>query len=450
LGPGHERVRAARSRVAELELQMAVAADTAAAAEARATKGGKPTPAWLKRLPDAVADTPSSTHAPSPINSKKLEFLGDSEPRALRPVPRPAVPRPRDRSKTPAVAAAAVAASFMASLVPTPAASQIIISPPESTRPFGSVTGLESGAAYRDIVRPDVLYRDVASSDAAFDDQRSTVAPAWTDSPKPARKKRTVLYASAGAAAVTIAIAGMLMARPRTGKGRNPAPTELNAAEPTAAASVPVATKPATRIAATVTSAAAAVAAKHSDSLRGDSATSAPTAAPIQQPAPESAVPEIRAPRVDLHLDAIKIPSTPAAPSVDAMLRSAIERQRAPDTERIGAKAEVAPRPTSPEVENAHTSPKLIGRVPDPGFPDALLRSGPHEGEVVVRFIVNEFGRVDVASMVVEQSDNEQFTAAVRDILPRFRFEPAHTLGPDSKPVPAWVSVPFRFTTKKK
>jgi TonB family protein len=66
-----------------------------------------------------------------------------------------------------------------------------------------------------------------------------------------------------------------------------------------------------------------------------------------------------------------------------------------------------------------------------------------------VRFIVNEVGRVDVASMIVEQSDHELFTAAVRDVLSRFRFEPAHTLGLESRPVAAWVAVPFRFTTKK-
>ena len=88
-------------------------------------------------------------------------------------------------------------------------------------------------------------------------------------------------------------------------------------------------------------------------------------------------------------------------------------------------------------------------RVPEPAFPDALLRTGPREGEVVVRFMVDEFGRVDVASIIVERSDHELFTAAVRDVLPRFRFEPARPHAPDSKPVAAWVSVPFRFTTKK-
>ena len=66
-----------------------------------------------------------------------------------------------------------------------------------------------------------------------------------------------------------------------------------------------------------------------------------------------------------------------------------------------------------------------------------------------MRFIVNELGRVDAASMIVEYSDHELFTAAVRDILPLFRFEPARTHAPESKPIAAWVSVPFRFTTKR-
>ncbi len=60
LGPGHATVQAARSRVAELELQVAVAADTAAAAAARAARGAIPTPAWFKRVPDSPADTPST------------------------------------------------------------------------------------------------------------------------------------------------------------------------------------------------------------------------------------------------------------------------------------------------------------------------------------------------------------------------------------------------------
>jgi len=449
LGAGHERVRAARSRVAELESKMATAANTAAAAAARATKGAKPNPASLRRVPDSSADTPS-TQAPSPRNSKELEFLGEPEPRVLRPAP-----SPRERTKTPTVTAAVAAASLIASSIQAPSASQIVISRPESARPSGSVTGRESRAANRDFVLADVVHGDVASgaaarTDAALGDWRSTVAPVQADSPEPAHKKRIVLYASAGLAAVVIAMAGLLMLRPRAGSGRDRVSTAMSAAQRTTAAGALV-TATALRTVSTGTGAAAMVAATHADSFRAASATSAPAAAVIQreQRAPESALPKLRAPRVEVHLDSANIPSMPAAPSADAILRSAMERQRVSDSDRTETRDETS-RPTSADGDNAHTSPKIIGRAPDPGFPDALLRSGPREGQVVVRFIVNELGRVDVSSMIVERSDHELFTAAVRNVLPLFRFEPARRLGPESKPVAVWVSVPFRFTTKKR
>jgi TonB family protein len=364
LGAGHERVRATRSRVAELESQMAIAADMAAAA-------------WTTR---DLVDTPS-TRAPSPVNSRNLEF----------------------------------------------------------------VTGRESGPAYSDVILADLAHSDVAPDDAAPGDWRSTVPPVQTDSSEPARKQRTVRYASAGVATAAIAIVGLLMLRPRVGSGRALASTEMSAAQHTTAAGALVVTAPATRTTSAGTRAAAMVAGTHTDSLRVASATPVPTGAVIQREA-QTAPPELRAPRVKLHLDSINMP---AAPSADAILRSAMERQRASDTARTQTRDEIS-RPTPPEVDHAHTAPKLVGRPPEPAFPDALLRSGAREGQVLVRFMVDEDGTVDVASMIVERSDHELFTAAVREVLPRFRFEPAHTLTPESKPVAAWVSVPFRFTTKKR
>src|SRR5262249_23479641 len=140
--------------------------------------------------------------------------------------------------------------------------------------------------------------------------------------------------------------------------------------------------------------------------------------------------------------------SMPAAPSIDSMVRSATERQRATDTNRTETENRVSV-PTPVDVDIAVTPARMIGHPPEPRFPAALLRLGHREGQVVVRFIVNELGSVDVATMIVDRSDNELFTAAVREILPRFRFEPARTHAPESKPVATWVSVPFRFTTKK-
>jgi TonB family protein len=410
LGADHERVRAMRSRIAELESQIAIVADAEAAA-----------PPWTTR---DVVDTPS-THAPSAVNSKDLEFDAEPQLRVRRPAG-----RPPERAMTPVVAAPVAAPSFMASSILTLSASEIVVSSPESTHPSGS---------------------DVALGDVALGDWRSTVALVHADSSEPARRKRTVQYASAGVAAVAIAIVGLLMLRPRVGSGRALVSTEMSAAQRTTAAGALVVTAPAKRTVSIGTGAAGMVAAAHADSFRAASTAPVPATAVIQreQRAPETALPEFRAPRVKVHLDSINIPSMSAALSGEAILRSAMERQRASDTNRTETRDELS-RPTPADVDHAHTAPRIMGRPPEPAFPDALLRSGAREGQVVVRFMVDELGRVDVASVVVERSDHELFTEAVRDVLARFRFEPAYTLGPVSKPVAAWVSVPFRFTTKKR
>jgi TonB family protein len=251
-----------------------------------------------------------------------------------------------------------------------------------------------------------------------------------------------------------IAIAGLLMLRPRAGAGSDPVPTKMSAAQHTTAAVAPVVKAPATRTGSAATGAAAMVVGTRTEPLPSASATPAATA-PVVKPeehTPESA--PLRLPHVDVQLRPIAIPSIAVAsiamaPSVDSIARPAPERPRASDIDRSGTGERVSPSPTSAAVDYAVTPPKIIGRVPEPRFPDALLRSGHHEGQVVVRFMVNELGTVDPASMIVEQSDHELFTAAVREILPRFRFEPARTPAPDSKPVAAWVSVPFRFATRR-
>jgi TonB family protein len=243
--------------------------------------------------------------------------------------------------------------------------------------------------------------------------------------PELARKQRTTLYSSAGVAAVIIAIE-LLIVRPRAGSGKEPVSTEKSAAPHSTAGALVVTAPP--------------------------SPAPAPTT-PVkqierEQRVPASAQPEFRSPRVEIRLNSVNIPGVPAPPSADAILRSATERQRTSDTNRAETSNEPS-RPKSLDIGTAHTSPKIIGRVPDPGFPDALLRQGRREGQVAVRFMVNELGRVDVASMIVEQSDDDLFTEAVRDVLPLFRFEPARTLGLESRPVAAWVSVPFRFTARR-
>jgi len=243
----------------------------------------------------------------------------------------------------------------------------------------------------------------------------------------------------------------MLLLHPRASADGNPVPTKTTAAHRTTPNRAPVATAPTATSGSTAGAAAAAVGAARADSLRVASATPAPTATAVQpeQRAPEGASPELHLRRVDVQLGRINIPNI-AAPSVESIGRSVTERPRATDTGRIET-AERVSLPTSLDVGNAAVTPaKIVGRMPEPTFPDALLRAGRRDGLVIVRFIVNEFGRADVASMIVERSDDELFTSAVRDILPDFRFEPARTHAPEAKPVASWVSVPFRFTTKKR
>jgi TonB family protein len=429
LGPGHPTVQVVRSRVAELELQAAVAADTAAAAAAKAARGAAATPAWLQRVPHADGTSPS-TSRPSPISSTKLKLLEESDPLVLGPSA-----LTRERAKSPAATAAVAAASLTASSIQMPSASHVVITPPESAHPLVSVSRSELVVEQHDAVLANAAQGDAATHHAVHRDWRSAIATVVADLRGPAGSKRTVLYASVGVAAV--AIAGPLTLRARAGRVAEPVSAQVSTAPRT-----------------TVAAAAAAVGATRVDSLRFDSAPS-PVAAPVVQagqPSPEAAPPDLRLPRVSVHLRPIAIP-TITVPSIspssmDSIARSAAERPRASESDRSGTGERVSPA-TPVDAENAVIPAEIIGRAPQPRFPDGLLHSR-RQGLVVVRFLVNEHGTVDLASVIVEQSDHELFTAAVREILPRFRFEPARARAPGSKPVASWVSVPFRFTTKEK
>jgi protein TonB len=73
-----------------------------------------------------------------------------------------------------------------------------------------------------------------------------------------------------------------------------------------------------------------------------------------------------------------------------------------------------------------------------PRYPELLRRAGI-EGSVVVRFIVDTTGRVDMRSVEVLRSTHEGFTAAVRETLERLRFR-SNTR--------ALAVMPFQFTLR--
>ena len=133
-----------------------------------------------------------------------------------------------------------------------------------------------------------------------------------------------------------------------------------------------------------------------------------------------------------------------ALPSVDSLVRAAAKGEPDSDSERIATGGSLV-IPARNDVGSV-TAPVLI-TAPKLRFPDEL-RAQRVEGEVVVQFRVNEKGRVDASSMKVMQSEHELFTAAVRSVLPKFRFEPARSAAPESKPQSAWVQFRAQFTAR--
>jgi protein TonB len=79
-----------------------------------------------------------------------------------------------------------------------------------------------------------------------------------------------------------------------------------------------------------------------------------------------------------------------------------------------------------------------------PTYPEALKSAGV-EGKVLAQFVVNESGRYEAGTLKILDSSNPQFTAAVKDALPRMRFSAAQIGG---RKVQQLVQMPFQFNIK--
>ena len=86
---------------------------------------------------------------------------------------------------------------------------------------------------------------------------------------------------------------------------------------------------------------------------------------------------------------------------------------------------------------------KIGGEAPT--YPSSLKDSGV-EGQVLAQFVVNESGRYEGGSLKILSSSNPEFTAAVKDALPRMRFSAAQIGG---KKVQQLVQMPFQFHLQK-
>ena len=83
----------------------------------------------------------------------------------------------------------------------------------------------------------------------------------------------------------------------------------------------------------------------------------------------------------------------------------------------------------------------FIATSAEPIYPDSLLRSAT-SGRVVVQFVVDTLGEVELGTVAVVSSNDPKFTRAVRDVLPLARFEPARRQG---HAVRELISLPFEF-----
>jgi TonB family protein len=81
-----------------------------------------------------------------------------------------------------------------------------------------------------------------------------------------------------------------------------------------------------------------------------------------------------------------------------------------------------------------------------PRYPDALRRAKV-EGEVLMQFVVDQAGQVDMSTVKVLRSSDPQFTAAVQRGLPSWRFAPAEVNG---RRVKQLVQMPFQFAVGPK
>ena len=80
-----------------------------------------------------------------------------------------------------------------------------------------------------------------------------------------------------------------------------------------------------------------------------------------------------------------------------------------------------------------------------PRYPDALRRANV-TGEVLLRFVVDHTGQVDMSTVKVLRSSDPQFTAAVQGSLPSLRFAPAEVNG---RRVKQLVQMPFQFSLSR-
>jgi TonB family protein len=455
LGADHATVQSLRGRIAELEQRMKAASEPAA--------------------------EPAEDAVPGPND---LVFIYEPE-RPVRRRPAPPPPPARDRMATPTYSAAVALASLIAAplraaaptpppapvesaapmpapsappapsrntapkgrpSIPTPVADMAIpVAARPSAQPWAKPAAAPTRPAPREVERTPPAEPKRAPIAEARGERRSAPVSRPSGKTASAPKRRTIPYAIAVAVVAALAVAGMKF---RAGADVTSEEVVATAESEHAPASEVVSSAATTTKSLPPVAVASVAGVARTDSVRTVAAAPAASSASARSDKRASAVvaadPEPTLAAVPAGFAAVSVP-TIATATVDSLVGTVTKVGRETYTDQITTSAGLVPSAANDDARVR--PPVLIGRAPMPTFPDEL-RSVRTEGEVVVRFRVDERGAVDVPSMKVVRSDHPLFTAAVRRTLPRFRFEPARTPAPESRARAEWVDFRVEFTAK--
>lgn len=117
-------------------------------------------------------------------------------------------------------------------------------------------------------------------------------------------------------------------------------------------------------------------------------------------------------------------------------------------TGETAARVPNAPTTTAmprPVVSTAPGEPSLLPGFVGPTYPRELRDAGV-EGAVLVQFVVDRDGKIDLPTIKVLKSDHPAFEAAVREALARARFTPPMA---DGKAVRQLLQRPFQFSLNR-
>jgi TonB family protein len=402
LGAEHASVRALCTRIADLE----------------------------SKVP--AAPVPAPENPAPPENASQLVFIYEPERPKFR-----RVTQPRERM-TPQFSAAVAAASLIAAPAPLTAQPQPAV-PTQMAAP--SLVTASTHEAFSD------SNFSLAASSAPRDRTQQRVprfavdrtpAAGAADEPSSGRGITRLIPAAAGA----LAIAFAAYAASSYAANRRDDVMAQSLAEPSAVVAVTAPTP--TTIATIIAPARSAVA--RSDSTRTASVLPSlvvPTHK-ARQAAPQDSAPALATAPVALpSVAGLAMPNS-ATFNVDSVMRGSGKAERESYADQLAPTGKL--RSSTYGGDRGATSPVLIGEAPQPRYPE-VLRAQRMEGEVVLQFIVDETGRVDMSSMKTLRSPHELFTTAVRNVLPKFRFEPARSAA--SKPIAERVQYTIQFSAPK-